>query len=115
MTEQMSEHATRFQRWVADLPSTNFRILVSICLAVVVVLSALLSMLVAPGRMGMVQEPIFNSILIFLGVMMGLDVTAFAIKRTTFTETPPASRDIEDAKASPPPAPPTTLPEDSHA
>lgn len=72
--------------WVSDLSSTNFRIFVSILLAVfvVVVLTVVGLVLNRP-----VQEGVMYAILGFIGVMLGLDVSQFVMKRKTEIVVPP--------------------------
>lgn len=66
-------------KWINDINTTSFRIVVSVVLAVVVVLLIIGGMMI--GRP--VDTSVLQAILIFLSVMMGLDVTTFIAKRVT--------------------------------
>lgn len=85
--------------WVADVPTTALRILVSIVLAVFYVI----------GSMGLslIDALPANSIMITLGgfilTMMGLDVAQYWAKRATYKPSPPNTPDIEDAAPTRPP------------
>jgi hypothetical protein len=82
-------------RWLAELPSTNFRIFVSVCLAVVFVLTMLLGIVL--GRE--IPLDIATMLATFLAAMMGIDLVQFKVKRDTFTPAPPAAPDVEDVRA----------------
>lgn len=72
--------------WVSDLSSTNFRIFVSILLAVFVVVVLTVVGLVFNRP---VQEGVMWAVLGFIGLMLGLDVSQFVMKRKTEIVTPP--------------------------
>lgn len=82
------------REWLAKLPSTNFRIFISVILGVFYVVSSLL--------LSAYDKPVDQVTLYvvggFIALMMGLDVTQFSVKRATYKETPPTKPDIEDAK-----------------
>lgn len=71
--------------WIRDLPSTNYRIFLGIWLSVLVVL--VFTLCVAIQRE--IQVEAVYAIFAFLGVVLGLDVTQFNIKRKTEIVTPP--------------------------
>lgn len=96
--------------WVSDLSSTNFRIFVSILLAVFVVVVLTIVGLVFNQP---VQEGVMWAVLGFIGLMLGLDVSQFVMKRKTELVTPPTTtadnaRSVTVAEA---PAPPNPVPE----
>lgn len=82
-------------KWLKDLPSTNFRIAVTMLLAFLTALA--LALAGAAGRE--VDEGVLGLWLGFLAVMAGVDYLQFAKKRETHMETPPARPDVEDAQA----------------
>ena len=71
--------------WIRNLPSTNYRIFLGIWLSVFVVLA--FTICVAIQRE--IQVEAIYAIFAFLGVVLGLDVTQFNIKRKTEIVTPP--------------------------
>jgi disulfide bond formation protein DsbB len=75
------------KQWVADLATTNFRIFVSIMLAVVTVIVMLVCLIAQIP----LQSEIVWAVLAFLGAMLGIDVTQFSIKRKTELVTPPTT------------------------
>lgn len=84
-------------KWLAEFPSTNARIFVTI------VMAFLFTTTVAVGEI--VGHPIPQSTQItvysFLTVWAGLDVAQFKIKRDSYAPSPPAPPDIEDRAANP--------------
>jgi hypothetical protein len=80
-------------KWLATLPSTNFRIFVTMMVVVGTAVDYWIS------------GDVSGEWLIFLGSMAGIDVAAFGIKRKTYEaskDPPPAASappDREDAKA----------------
>lgn len=65
--------------WIGRLPTTNFRIFVGVMLAVVFV-----AVLLVGAVMGRVlDDGTRMTVAVFIGVMMGLDVTQFSVKRAT--------------------------------
>lgn len=74
--------------WVSDLSSTNFRIFVSIVLAVFVVVVLTVVALVFNRP---VQEGVMWAVLGFIGLMLGLDVSQFVMKRKTELVSPPTT------------------------
>jgi hypothetical protein len=83
------------KRWIADLATTNFRIVVSLMLAVLLVV-VLLAGVMAKIEL---QSEIVWGLLTFVGAMLGIDVTQFSIKRKTEIVTPPQTT-AENATAS---------------
>lgn len=71
--------------WIRDLPSTNYRIFLGIWLSVFVVLA--FTVCIAIQRE--IQVEAVYAVFAFLGVVLGLDVTQFNIKRKTEIVTPP--------------------------
>jgi hypothetical protein len=66
--------------FIARLPTTNFRILVGILLAV-----AYVAILLIGAMMGkLIDESTRHNVGIFIGVMLGIDFGQFIAKRTTF-------------------------------
>lgn len=94
--------------WVSDLSSTNFRIFVSIVLAVFVVTVLTVVGLVLNRP---VQEGVMYAVLGFIGVMLGLDVSQFIMKRKTEIVTPPeiTADHARNPAAQPAPAPPPAV------
>lgn len=83
---------------IATLPSTNFRIAVTLF---VVVLTAA-RYLTSGMNFGLFSMPPFNpgaDWLAFLAAMSGLDMAQFWAKRATYRGSPPATPDVEDAGA----------------
>lgn len=79
------------KRWLADLPSTNFRIFVTmLCVFLTTVTVDLLLWFEKE-----VQEVVFGLWLGFLAAMAGVDYVQFAKKRDTHMEAPPSRPDIE--------------------
>lgn len=87
--------------WVADVPTTALRILVSIVLAVCYVLGSMV--------LSLIDALPANSIMVTLGgfilTMMGLDVAQYWAKRATYKPSPPNTPDIEDTPSAPDPPP----------
>jgi hypothetical protein len=73
------------KRWIADLATTNFRIVVSIGLAVLLVIVLLTALMLKIE----LQSEIVWALVAFVGGMLGIDVTQFSIKRKTEIVTPP--------------------------
>lgn len=73
------------KRWIADLSTTNFRIVISLCLAVLLVVVLLTGLMFKIE----LQSEIVWALLAFVGAMLGIDVTQFSIKRKTEIITPP--------------------------
>lgn len=73
------------KRWIADLATTNFRIVISLGLAVLVVIVVLGGVIL---RIEM-QSEIIWALFAFVAGMLGIDVTQFSIKRKTEIVTPP--------------------------
>jgi nitrogen fixation/metabolism regulation signal transduction histidine kinase len=71
--------AGRFQNWLATLPSTNLQTFVGLALSTVAVLVLLAAILM--GRQ--LQEGVVNSLLFFIGALLGLSVGQFTAKRAT--------------------------------
>lgn len=81
----MRQWAQKFNDWLACLPTTNFRILVS------VILSAFFVIVVT---IGIILQRVMDAVIVglvmsFLVASMGLDVTQFNAKRKTEKITPP--------------------------
>lgn len=90
-------------KWLADLPATNVRIVVT------------LAVFVATGiYSGFGQRPIDGEWLVFLGAMAGVDFAQFAAKRLTYKPAPPMPPDVEDAKAGATVKPPLYVPPLAH-
>jgi disulfide bond formation protein DsbB len=73
------------KRWIADLATTNFRIVISLGLAVLLVVVLLTGLMFKIE----LQSEIVWALLAFVGAMLGIDVTQFSIKRKTEIVTPP--------------------------
>jgi hypothetical protein len=73
------------KRWIADLSTTNFRIVISLSLAVLLVVVLLTGIMFRIE----LQSEIVWALLAFVGGMLGIDVTQFSIKRKTEILTPP--------------------------
>ena len=74
------------KQWLADFPSTNARIVLSLLLTVVVILT-LTTVGIVLNRP--VNEVVVYAVLTYLAVAQGLDVTQFNVKRKTTIVTPP--------------------------
>jgi hypothetical protein len=73
-----------FKLWVADLATTPYRTVIFIRLSVIVVVNVQLNLwTTAAALTGLFDESMVNSVFIFLGTAIGLDVTAFLGKRAT--------------------------------
>jgi hypothetical protein len=75
-----------FKPWLIDLPTTNFRIFVSIILAVVFVISTQLLTIVAamnPEDVRPLPDIVLDTVGLFIFGMMGLDTAAYLGKRLT--------------------------------
>lgn len=90
---------SRFWQMIADLPSTNFRIFVGVCLSVGFVLVALAGIML--GKITEANDGALYIVAGFILLQMGLDVAQFKFKRDTYQAvTPPAvpaPPDREDA------------------
>lgn len=73
------------KRWIADLATTNFRIVISLGLAVLLVLVLLTALMLKIE----LQSEIVWALVAFIAGMLGIDVTQFSIKRKTEIVTPP--------------------------
>ena len=82
-------------KWLAELPSTNFRIFMSVWLAAVYVLTVLGGIL--RGAVTDANNATLYLVGGFLLIMMGLDVAQFKFKRDSYLPSPPAEPDVEDA------------------
>jgi hypothetical protein len=78
-------------KWLADFPSTNGRIFVTIALSVGTAVRYWSSETWKPSY----------EWLAFLIVMAGLDVAQFGKKRDTFVAMPPSGKDVEDTPSKP--------------
>lgn len=74
-----------FKQWVSDLPTTNYKAFVSVWLSVLVVLAITTCIVLQRD----VQTEALYAVFIFLGGMIGADVTQFIQKRKTEIITPP--------------------------
>ena len=75
-----------FKPWLMDLPTTNFRIFVSIILAIVFVISTLLLTIVhamEPEDVRPLPDVVLDTLGLFIFGMMGLDVASYLGKRLT--------------------------------
>jgi hypothetical protein len=100
------------KRWIADLATTNFRIVISIGT------SGAPGVVLLTGIMLKIelQSEIVWALLAFVGAMLGIDVTQFSIKRKTELVTPPTVTAEHAVVAAPVPQPvgkphPATPPE----
>lgn len=75
--------------WVEKMPSTNFRIFVTVLLEVIYVLVILLLL----GLNVQLQADIVFWLGVFITAWLGIDVAQFRIKRKTHTATPTASQE----------------------
>lgn len=73
------------KRWIADLATTNFRIVISLGLAILLVLVLLIALMLKIE----LQTEIVWALVAFVAGMLGIDVTQFSIKRNTQIVTPP--------------------------
>jgi disulfide bond formation protein DsbB len=92
------------KRWISDLSTTNFRIVISLGLAVLLVVVVLGGVVL---RIEM-QSEIIWALFAFVAGMLGIDVTQFSIKRKTEIVTPPqvtAENAIATITATAPPNP----------
>ena len=86
-------------KFLASLPSTNFRIFITMLLTTLTATRYLASGIGWSERLHVDSwEPSWEW-LTFLAMMAGIDLAQFYAKRKTMTESPPAGPDIEDAKA----------------
>jgi sterol desaturase/sphingolipid hydroxylase (fatty acid hydroxylase superfamily) len=72
--------------WLMDLPTTNFRIFISIILAIVFVVSVLLLTIIHamnPEDVRPLPDVVLDTIGMFIFGMMGLDVVSYLGKRLT--------------------------------
>jgi hypothetical protein len=86
----MSDTPLRLWKWLADMPTTAVRITVTLGIVIATAVKYLIKGIPGDG---------WGEWLTFLVVMSGLDAAQFAAKRMTFQPSPPASVDVEDAKA----------------
>ena len=78
------------------MPTTSFRILVGIALAVIYVLILLLAIVFNKFNANTPMAPLYI-VGSFILIQMGLDVAQFTAKRSTYTPgTPVGTKDIED-------------------
>lgn len=78
--------AGSIKAWLADLPTTNFRIFISIILAIVYVVSVLLLTIIhamKPEDVRPLPDVVLDTIGMFIFGMMGLDVVSYLGKRLT--------------------------------
>jgi hypothetical protein len=85
MTLDPKGYAQKFNDWVNCLPTTNFRILVSVILS---------AFFVAVVTIGLILQRVMDAVIVglvmsFLAAMMALDVKQFSVKRNTEVVTPP--------------------------
>jgi disulfide bond formation protein DsbB len=73
------------KKWIADLATTNFRIVISLMLAVLLVIVLLAGVMLKIE----LQSEIVWGLFAFVGSMLGIDVAQFSIKRKTEIVTPP--------------------------
>lgn len=73
--------------WIRNLPSTNYKAFISIWLSVAVVMIFTLSIAL---QVDLQTEAVY-AVFIFLGGLVGADVTQFVMKRKTEIITPPAA------------------------
>lgn len=81
----MSGTVEATKAWIRDLPSTNYRIFIGIWLSVCVIL--IFTVCIAIQRE--LQIEAMYAVILFLGTLLGLDVTQFVMKRKTEIVTPP--------------------------
>lgn len=85
------------KQWLTDLPTTNFRIFVSIVLAVFfVVVAMLLNIIAAMNPDVQLSDVVIDTLALFLFGMMGIDAASYIAKRVTHRpangdDTPPGS------------------------
>ena len=97
-----------FKPWLTDLPTTNFRIFISIILAIVFVISTLLLTIVhvmKPEDVRPLPDVVLDTIALFIFGMMGLDVASYLGKRLTHR---PAGDDVPPGSTATMPAPGST-------
>lgn len=84
-------------KWLAALPSTNFRIFVTVCLfsATIQTLLVCVVLQIPLDR----YEWIIGMIFAAEGTAMGIDLLQFGKKRDTYMPAPPTAPDVEDVKA----------------
>lgn len=78
--------------WLVDLPTTNFRIFISIILAIVFVVSTLLLTIMhamKPEDVRPLPDVVLDTIGMFIFGMMGLDVVSYLGKRLTHRPSSP--------------------------
>lgn len=85
----------RLYRWLSDLPTVNARIALTLVLIVVVVVT----WLVACVWLGKPEPGGLDAMLVFLATLSGVDALQYLAKRGTYKPGPPATPDVEDAKA----------------
>ncbi len=73
--------------WIRNLPSTNYKAFISIWLSVAVVMIFTVSIAL---KVELQTEAVY-AVFIFLGGLVGADVTQFVMKRKTEIITPPAA------------------------
>jgi len=72
--------------WLADLPTTNVRIAVSVLLSVFFVVISMLATVLAvmnPAEVRQLPDDVLDTIALFLLGMMGIDAAAYIAKRIT--------------------------------
>ena len=87
-------------KFLATLPSTNFRIFVTMFFVACTTARYILSG-AAIGGWHFDQWQPAGEWLLFLAALAGLDLAQFHVKRQSYIEAPPNGPDIEDAKAKP--------------
>ena len=81
---------------LAEMPTTSFRIVVGIVLAVIYVLVLLVAIVFDKFNANTPMAPLYI-VGSFILIQMGLDVAQFTAQRTTYTPgTPVGTKDIED-------------------
>ena len=72
--------------WLADLPTTNVRIAVSVLLSVFFVVISMLATVLAvmnPAEVRQLPDDVLDTVALFLLGMMGIDAAAYIAKRMT--------------------------------
>lgn len=90
---------------IADLPSTNFRVFVSVLLEILFFVVVLVA--IALGRP--LQAEIVYALGFFLTVWLGIDVAQFKIKRDSFVAALPMAPETDGTPPSAPVVAPTTF------
>jgi hypothetical protein len=87
--------------FIDTLPTTNFRIFVSVMLAVFFVFIELLTpvfSILITGKVYTIPNEVALAVVPLLMAMMGIDYSQYKIKRQTYIPSPPNKPDIEDKK-----------------